>query len=328
MPVQYPDGIIREHLHTREAAGLFDVSHMGQAWLTGDADVGEALESLVPGDIRGLDPGQMRYTMLLNDDGGIVGRLVEAVYEPEDDNPHRADTLYFDFDPILDGIPGYAWIFPYPKPGGPGGYTPAPDNPFPQNPDVYAYGLRAPFRGAQDHLGRLIISDVGAVDWEELNLVDGPGLNFGWDVAEGPCEADCEGLTDPVISWPHAVNDYTIDDPDAVPVARWVAWVSPFYDPAPELDRYGGLLTRRMFFGDMCRGWMRTLGIDDDGAVDYDQPAGHLEHAAAWEVGPDGYVYAVASGGCVNVEFDDFPAQLLRVVGGSGRGPVGLRERP
>ena len=76
MPVQYSDGIIAEHVHTRTAAGLFDVSHMGQAWLAADSDVCGALETLVPGDIRGLGAGQMRYTTLLNDDGGIIDDLM------------------------------------------------------------------------------------------------------------------------------------------------------------------------------------------------------------------------------------------------------------
>lgn len=76
MPVQYPDGIIAEHTHTRTAAGLFDVSHMGQAWLAADQDVAGALETLVPSDIRALEPGQMRYTLLLNDNGGIIDDLI------------------------------------------------------------------------------------------------------------------------------------------------------------------------------------------------------------------------------------------------------------
>ena len=75
MPVQYPTGIIAEHLHTRAAAGLFDVSHMGQLRL-GGADPVTALEGLVPGDIRGLGPMRMRYTLLLADDGGILDDLM------------------------------------------------------------------------------------------------------------------------------------------------------------------------------------------------------------------------------------------------------------
>ena len=75
MPVQYPAGILAEHLHTRAAAGLFDVSHMGQLRLTG-ADPAAALETLVPGDLRGLGPMRMRYTLLLNDAGGILDDLM------------------------------------------------------------------------------------------------------------------------------------------------------------------------------------------------------------------------------------------------------------
>ena len=75
MPIQYPLGILKEHLHTRNAAGLFDVSRMGQAWLTGN-DPAAAIEGLVPGDIQGLEPGRQRYTQFLNEDGGILDDLM------------------------------------------------------------------------------------------------------------------------------------------------------------------------------------------------------------------------------------------------------------
>jgi aminomethyltransferase len=70
MPVQYPTGIIKEHLHTREKAGLFDVSHMGQAFLHG-ADPARAMEKLSPSDFAGLKEGMQRYGLLLNDTGGV-----------------------------------------------------------------------------------------------------------------------------------------------------------------------------------------------------------------------------------------------------------------
>jgi aminomethyltransferase len=78
MPVQYKDGVLTEHLHTRAEAGLFDVSHMGQAFLVGPdhETVSKALETLVPGDILGLAPGAIRYTLLLNDKGGIRDDLM------------------------------------------------------------------------------------------------------------------------------------------------------------------------------------------------------------------------------------------------------------
>ncbi|PWC56390.1 glycine cleavage system aminomethyltransferase GcvT [Azospirillum sp. TSO22-1] len=75
MPVQYPAGILKEHLHTRAKAGLFDVSHMGQVRLTGD-DPAAALESLVPGDIKGLGRGRMRYTLFTSETGGILDDLM------------------------------------------------------------------------------------------------------------------------------------------------------------------------------------------------------------------------------------------------------------
>ncbi|MDB5364244.1 MAG: gcvT [Rhodospirillales bacterium] len=75
MPVQYPAGILREHLHVREKAGLFDVSHMGQALFEG-ADAIAALETLVPGDVAALGDGQMRYTMLTDDKAGILDDLM------------------------------------------------------------------------------------------------------------------------------------------------------------------------------------------------------------------------------------------------------------
>ncbi len=74
MPVQYAMGVMGEHKQTRTAAGLFDVSHMGQVVLEGPdhGTVAAALEKLVPGDIAALKPGRMRYSLLLKDDGGIL----------------------------------------------------------------------------------------------------------------------------------------------------------------------------------------------------------------------------------------------------------------
>ncbi len=75
MPVQYAGGILGEHLHTRAKAGLFDVSHMGQLSVRG-AGAARAFEALVPGDIAGLAPGAMRYTLFTNDAGGILDDLM------------------------------------------------------------------------------------------------------------------------------------------------------------------------------------------------------------------------------------------------------------
>jgi len=78
MPVQYADGVLKEHLHTREKAGLFDVSHMGQAVIVGPdyRTTAAALETLVPGEIQKLGISRQRYTVLTNDDGGILDDLI------------------------------------------------------------------------------------------------------------------------------------------------------------------------------------------------------------------------------------------------------------
>lgn len=83
MPIQY-EGIMAEHLWTRESAGLFDVSHMGQLLFSGDS-VDMALETLLPGDIKGLSAGKMRYSLLLAENGGILDDLMVT---------RRADDIY------------------------------------------------------------------------------------------------------------------------------------------------------------------------------------------------------------------------------------------
>ena len=77
MPVQYPLGVMKEHLHTREQAGLFDVSHMGQIILRG-AGAAKALETLVPVDIIDLPVGMQRYAMFTDENGGILDDLMVA----------------------------------------------------------------------------------------------------------------------------------------------------------------------------------------------------------------------------------------------------------
>src|SRR5690348_8994516 len=115
MPVQYPAGIIKEHLHTRESAGLFDVSHMGQAFLEG-TEAPFALERLTPADIAGLKDGQMRYALLLTEAGGIKDDFMAARLPGE----HalylvvNAGTKDTDFAFIADHTRGLAKLAPQP----------------------------------------------------------------------------------------------------------------------------------------------------------------------------------------------------------------------
>jgi len=86
LPVQYPLGVMKEHLHCREAAGLFDVSHMGQCYIRSvdGSDPAIALEMIMPGALQALKSGKMRYSMLLNDEGGMEDDLmVTRTHEPD-----------------------------------------------------------------------------------------------------------------------------------------------------------------------------------------------------------------------------------------------------
>jgi aminomethyltransferase len=98
MPVQYSSGVLAEHLHTRSQAGLFDVSHMGQIRLAGAGCV-SALEALVPGDLEALAPLRMRYTLLLNETGGILDdlmatRLADGLFLVVNAAPKEADLAH------------------------------------------------------------------------------------------------------------------------------------------------------------------------------------------------------------------------------------------
>tara|TARA_B100000575_G_scaffold130225_1_gene103767 strand:+ start:63 stop:1157 length:1095 start_codon:yes stop_codon:yes gene_type:complete len=76
MPIQYKDGIVKEHISTRTFAGFFDVSHMGQFFLEGDETLTDALERIIPADLRSLKINHSKYSFLLNDDGGIIDDLI------------------------------------------------------------------------------------------------------------------------------------------------------------------------------------------------------------------------------------------------------------
>jgi len=91
MPVQYPMGVMQEHLWTREHCGIFDVSHMGQARLKGVSPL-SAFEEVVPGDYIGLKPGKQKYSVLLNRTGGIIDDLMAG--RPTGPDGAVADGLF------------------------------------------------------------------------------------------------------------------------------------------------------------------------------------------------------------------------------------------
>ncbi len=113
MPVQYPAGILKEHLHTRQKAGLFDVSHMGQAFLSGDT---AALERITPADVAGLKEGMQRYGLLLTPAGTIKDDFMFSRLAGEADLylVVNAGTKEGDFAYIAETLKGAANLTPRP----------------------------------------------------------------------------------------------------------------------------------------------------------------------------------------------------------------------
>jgi aminomethyltransferase len=114
MPVQYPAGIIAEHTQCRTKAALFDVSHMGQASLLGDA-AATALERLTPADLKGLRPGRQRYALLTNEAGGLlddcmVANLGELLFLVV-----NASRTAHDFAHIAAHLPASVRLQPHPE---------------------------------------------------------------------------------------------------------------------------------------------------------------------------------------------------------------------
>ncbi len=111
MPVQYPTGILKEHLHTRAQAGLFDVSHMGQGFLSGDVN---ALERITPADVAGLKEGAQRYGLLLNPGGTIKDDFMfsRLAGEPDLYLVVNAGGKQADFEYINATLKGAAQVTP------------------------------------------------------------------------------------------------------------------------------------------------------------------------------------------------------------------------
>ncbi len=191
-------------------------------------------------------------------------------------------------------------IVPNREPDGEG-YTPAADNPYVDgggSPDIWASGLRSPWKGFRDSQGRYWVGDVGAATWEELNIISAAGQNLGWPTCEGRCEQPEEGLTEPISAWNRSSeSDYALEDDQTEATDRRVVWAGLEY-PAGTEDPYEDRLDGVGLFGDFCAGWVRGMRVDESRRVTFDQSLGHLTGVTGVDVGPDGHVYFVTYGNC------------------------------
>ena len=201
---------------------------------------------------------------------------------------------------------------------GVGGSTPAPGNPFeddPTNsPNIWAWGVRSPWRGTTDLRGRLWLGDVGEETWEEVNLLPRGGLNLGWPIHEGPCTGiDCGQFLQPVAAWNRRDDEpYVLEDAETEITTNRLAWVGVEYDPSM-MDRYAGRLDGRMIFGDMCTGWVRGLVVDDASEVTLDEFMGHRPYISQWVQAADGFLYVSTLGACEDASALIEPPTIQRV---------------
>jgi hypothetical protein len=170
--------------------------------------------------------------------------------------------------------------------------------------------MRSPWKGLYRD-GKWWFGDVGLDVWEELNVVDQPGLDFGWPTAEGAC--DCDEFAEPVVAFDHTSrHPFVQADPEATSArlrAIWVGWMYEPRDGDPYQGRWDGVLT----YGDGYTGFVRAHDTDPQASED-DWHAGHLVMPTGWAQGPDGYVYVTALGTWPIDMPDEVPSPIFRAV--------------
>ena len=192
------------------------------------------------------------------------------------------------------------------------GYDTHPDAPIADTPEIWATGVRSPWRAALDASGNYWFGDVGAADFEEINVVTEGGQNFAWSRHEGLCDESCEPYTDPVAVWGHeGIDDYQLQDPDVVPTAGRASYVGLAYSAAN--DQYEGWLTDTVVFGDFCQGFVRGLRVTPDGSVTDDVALGHLDNPVGWAEASDGTVYVTTFGACESSDGGRMRTRIHRV---------------
>ena len=178
-----------------------------------------------------------------------------------------------------------------------GGYTIPAGNAGLATPEIFAYGLRSPWKSYAYPGDFFVVGDVGAATTEEVNITNAAGTNFGWATHEGPCGARCGDTTGPIAAYGREFDDpYLSDDPDLDPASLHAIWVAPPYD---NIDGpYDAFFQNKIIFGDYCAGFARTLTLDADGTVLEDRHLMHAPFATAWGVSPAGHIYFASFGTC------------------------------
>lgn len=253
-------------------------------------------------EARGPYPFNHNISNILFEDDGtmVVGVGDKSAAGTVGQDPHSLASTVFR-------------IVPNREPDG-DGYVPAEGNPFTDPadgaPEVWAYGLRYPWRIARDpRRGWYFIGDVGEGRFEEVNVARTSATNFGWPECEGDCDPSQGGLVDPLLSYPHSEDHpYVDEDPETLPGPRRAVWVAP---GRPNVS--GPRLEDTFLFGDVCTGWVRGVTLDDDANVTEDRLLGHLPFVTAWVWSPEGVGYAITFGSC-NADVPIEPAKLVRVV--------------
>ncbi len=179
------------------------------------------------------------------------------------------------------------------KTAGTGGFEiPAGGNngPTDSEPEIYTLGLRNPFSiTARGNV--IFVGDVGAGTFEEINLVDTAGLNFGWPHAEG--DSNDVQFQNPIHGYAHSEANIFIEaDPEstASPSGSKSIMVGAFY----EGPQYNGVLSNRLIYAEFFAGWVRGLELDANNDVIGDRHLGHLNGMSSLQQGPDGNLYAVS----------------------------------
>lgn len=205
----------------------------------------------------------------------------KGLFEPAQDPTDILGTLMRILPSKEAGVGGYTTPEGAPK------YSPEADD------AVYAIGVRSPWKGIL-HDGRWYYGEVGLDDFEEINVIDAPGRNFGWPEVEGLCaedilgkKPDCDAYDDPWIVYGRSSSHtFVLEDVDAVPTSKRSTYVGWIHQAGP--DPYDGLWDDVLVFGDAYVGFMRAVELDKPDASWH---LGHMPFPSAWMQAPDGYVY-------------------------------------